>query len=534
MPPHAEDELVPQNAPAEVKRRAAAGPRVPVFDPTLGIPSPASGSGHPPHRIVAIGDSLSHGFQSGAIYNTDLSYPAIIARELGWADEYRYPRYGGPGGLPVNIELVARDLAHRFDAEVDPWEVPLALFRVRQLMDEIEDYWERGAGRTAPVIAAYNHCLAVYGWDLRDALEKTAEACQDRIDAPSDDWLRQVVENNGDRAALRVYPGWSDETRRMTLPQAAAALGEDHDESTDHGIETLIVFLGANNALQTVTSLRVEWSGEHYRDLDAKSAYTVWTPEHFTAELAELAAAVEAISARHVIWCTVPHVTIAPVARGVGRKVTPGSRYFPFYTRPWIDDPSFDPGQDPHITGQEARAVDYAIDMYNDAIQQTVERARGGAEGAPRDWYLLDVAGLLDRLASRRYVTDPNARPAWWTPYPLPPALKALDPPPDSRFLTGDGHGGRATGGLFSLDGVHPTTVGYGLIAQEIVNVMAAAGVEFRHGNGATRAAPVTVDFEWLIRRDTLIRTPPQNLTSGLATMGWLDEAVDWVKRAFG
>ena len=29
-----------------------------------------------------------------------------------------------------------------------------------------------------------------------------------------------------------------------------------------------------------------------------------------------------------------------------------------------------------------------------------------------------------------------------------------------SRFLTADGRGGRATGGLFSLDGVHPTTVG--------------------------------------------------------------------------
>jgi hypothetical protein len=39
---------------------------------------------------------------------------------------------------------------------------------------------------------------------------------------------------------------------------------------------------------------------------------------------------VQQIRARHVIWCTVPHVTIAPVARGVASKVAPGSRYFPY------------------------------------------------------------------------------------------------------------------------------------------------------------------------------------------------------------
>ena len=230
-----------------------------------------------------------------------------------------------------------------------------------------------------------------------------------------------------------------------------------------------------------------------------------------------------------MIWATVPHVTIAPIARGVGRKVGVGSRYFPYYTRPWIDDEGFDPRQDPHITGPQARAVDYAIDAYNDAIQATVERARE----AGRDWYLLEIAGLLDRLAHRRFIEDPNARPPWWTPYPLPPVVQALRPVPDSRFLTGDGEGGRASGGLFSLDGVHPTTVGYGLIAQEIINIMRVAGVEFRHTDGSPRQDPVTVDFNRLIARDTLIKRPPQNLRPGLSTLAWGDEALDWISRIF-
>ena len=47
--------------------------------------------------------------QRGAIYNTDISYPPIIAHELGFSD-FRYPIYRGPGGLPFNIEYVLRDL----------------------------------------------------------------------------------------------------------------------------------------------------------------------------------------------------------------------------------------------------------------------------------------------------------------------------------------------------------------------------------------------------------------------------------------
>jgi hypothetical protein len=103
---------------------------------------------------------------------------------------------------------------------------------------------------------------------------------------------------------------------------------------------------------------------------------------------------------------------------------------------------------------------------------------------------------------------------------------------PDSRFLTSDGQGGRATGGLFSLDGVHPTTVGYGILAQELIQVMRRAGVEFRTPDGAVRPDPVTVDFTRLVRRDTLVTRPPQNLTSTLGILAWADEALDFLPRA--
>ncbi len=385
---------LPSDTPDDVVAAAAGGPRVPQFDPTVGIPVVPPG-GDAPHRLVVIGDSLSQGFQSGAIFNTDLSYPAIIAHQLGRLDQFRFPRYGGPGGLPLNIELLLRTLEERFGPRLDLWEVPLALFAARAFMDQVEDYWERGPGSEAPTFSAINHNLSVYGWDLRDALTKTAQGCEDALHQPHDDLISQIVENNGERAALRVLPRGSDAEKRMTAFDAAAELGKE-------GIETLIVFLGANNALRTVTELRVEWSGNNFRDPDGKREYTVWQPEHFASEYAEVLAAIRKINAQHVILCTVPHVTIAPIAHGLGGKIEIGSRYFPYYARPWVRDTDFDPQRDQHITGAQAWAVDTAIDVYNDGIEQAVANASGGEGLVPLRYCRVARARGLTALRHRR------------------------------------------------------------------------------------------------------------------------------------
>ncbi|WP_344565699.1 hypothetical protein [Streptomyces axinellae] len=519
-------------ATATATRRAEPG--APYTDPTLGIPVRTSWRGEPVNRLVTIGDSLTQGFQSCAVFTTDLSYPAIIAHELGWADRFRHPDYAGCGGLPLNLEFLLRDLEERYGSDFDWWEMAPALFRARRYMDRVEDHWERGPGATPASTTAIHHNLAVFSWDLRDALEKSADVCRAMIGAHKDELVRQLTSNAVERAALRALPTQPPERGALTQLGAAAALGEqtggpeeEREADPDHGIETLIVFLGANNALSSVIELKVAWSGAGYDDLRTKGKFTVWRPEHFAAELDQVAAAVERIRARHVIWCAVPHVTIAPIARGVTTKMESGSRYFPHYTRPWISDHDFDARRDPHITGAQAQSVDEAIDEYNDAMAEVVRSARR----AGRDWYLLDTAGLLDRMASRRFAEDEQARPGWWTPYPLPEELRALDPVPNSRFLLSDGER-RTDGGLFSLDGVHPTTVAYGILAQELITVMRSAGVEFRRPrDGGPRPDPVQVDFARLVRRDTLINHPPGNLRSGLHAIGWADEALDVIKR---
>jgi hypothetical protein len=502
--------------------------RVPEARSDLGIDVQMQGTGTPASRLVAIGDSLTHGFQSGAIYNTDLAYPAIIASELGWSTQFRHPSYPGFGGIPLNIEFLIRDLEGRFGDRLSWWELPSALFRARQQLAEAEHWWDTGPGSITPAMAGISHNLGVYGWDLRDVLSRTAETAQAQDRVP---WQVVPLVRNADAIAARrtLDSARAADGTALTPLQAARALGEQGSvqDGTGNGIETLIVAIGANNALGSVIGLCVRWSGDGYDELAAKGVYDVWRPEHFAAEYALLADEVRQIRARHVIFATVPHVTIVPVARGVKGKVEPGSRYFRYYTRPWISDRDFDPERDPHLTAADARAVDSAIDQYNDTI---VEHVRAGRQEG-RDWRVLDLAGSLDRLAARRYIEDPATRPSWWTEYELPAELRALDPVPDSRFFA-SGPSGRVGGGLFSLDGIHPTTIAYGLMAQEFMNVMVEAGVTFYRPDGVTpRSAPVSIDWRTIIARDSLMSQPPRSLTADVSLIGWLDERLDVLTR---
>ena len=526
-------DMLDSKTPEDVKVCAQA--REPVTDPTLGIAVQVNRQGTPRHRLVTIGDSLTQGFQSGAIFNTKLSYPRIIAREMGW-NQLRYPTYDGPGdGLPLNLEHLARQVENKLGETIDWWEFASFLSFVRNYLDEVEDYWERGAGSFAPdPNGKINHNLAVYGWDLRNTLSCTAQICQRILDEnpPKDDYLRQIVENHNERAAIQVLNTARDVRGNALTPlQAAAALsGAGTVENPDgDGIETLIILIGANNALGSILTFKVNWTAEGYDDMAINDRYTAWRPIHFKAELDQLVAQVKKIRARHVIWGTVPHVTIAPFARGVnkdsdGNKAKPGSRYFPFYTLPWISDDDFDRNKHPKITGQEARAIDSAIDQYNDYITEIVRQGR--TEG--RDWYLFETAGLLDRLASRRYIEDPDARPDWWEKvggqYKLPPELQALSPVPDSRFYN-SGPNGRTSGGLFSLDGIHPTTIGYGIMAQEFIKIMQLAGVKFYESDGKTeRKGTVKVNFKRLIAEDTLISNPPRSLSNAVSLINSIDK----------
>jgi hypothetical protein len=201
-----------------------------------------------------------------------------------------------------------------------------------------------------------------------------------------DTLLGVLPEHDNDIAADSVLALFGSDATQVT---AAAAHG------ADGGIGTLVVALGAKNALDSVVSKKVAWSADGFDRIGAKNGYNVWRPTHFASEYAALVQSLKAVRASRVVLATVPHVTIAPIARGVnpespGQKWRPGSRYFPYYADPWIAEEKFRPDRYRHLTHQQVRAIDSAIDQYNDTIAEAVRRAR--REG--REWLILDLAGF--------------------------------------------------------------------------------------------------------------------------------------------
>jgi hypothetical protein len=519
MPSRPIDPRRPPGTPDEVMITWEA--RRPKLDPTLAIPVAVADHAPCVNRLVTIGDSLTAGFQSGAIYHTDLSWPALVARELGWFSQLRFPTYDGYGGLPLNLEFLLRQLEWQF-GDVGWQESAPALVWVNHYLNKVEQWWEVEAEPGYRPRPGLTHNLGVHGFKLRDASARTLAEVEKALLVRRNQLFRPIPERDIDRAARRML---ANGRRDMAVLDVARALSLEGDP----GIEVLVVALGANHALGSVVQLRYRWTDNRYPD-NPDDGYTVWTPSHFAAEWHEVIRRVEQIQARHVVLATVPHVTIAPIARGVAVGERGASRYFPFYTRPWISDDDFDPDEDPHLTGDQARAIDSAIDQYNTLIVDTVRQAR--LRGA--DWYLFDLCGLLDRLAYKRYLHQPEARPSWWGDvggaYPLPRPLADLDPVPDTRFIQSDGTG-RSAGGLFSLDGVHPTTIAYGICAQEFIKLLETAGVTFFEADGQTpRRGPIDIDFAELMELDSLLRDPPRSLRHTVQVLGWLDDWIDAVR----
>ena len=154
-----------------------------------------------------------------------------------------------------------------------------------------------------------------------------------------------------------------------------------------------------------------------------------------------------------------------------------GEKYFDYYTRFWIEDAKFDLDRDPNLTKNQAKTIDDTIDDYNSIIRDCAN-----SEG----WGIVDICQLLDDIAYRR--NRGNLKRA------LPPPIADLS----TQYFEIHPHGKIKQGGLFGLDGVHPTTAGYGLIAQAYVDAMKQVEPNIRD-----------IDFTELRQLDSLVSSPP-------------------------
>lgn len=459
-------------------------------------------------KLVAIGDSLTQGFQSGAIYRTDWSFPAIIARSMGLTipNDFSIPRFPG-SGLPLNIEQFLRWSRTRLGTEIDlPEWIFQFPFLLAHFMDEVEDLYEGRTNYRPAVYGGFYHNLAVWGFRVVDSFMVDAEYCEKMIDR-EEGWLEDdflgLPAAPMYRTALRVLnPKLREPRKKLTQIGNLKAIGD-----FEGSIENLIIWLGANDCLGTVLDLKLEdMETENVSDNpQERRKFNLTHPNVFQKDFERLVTEIKgAISSKTKVFVgTLPHVTIPPVTQGIPPLK---GKYFAYYGRFFANARNFSPFLQKHLTGEEAEIIDRRIDDFNGTIKNLVQ-----TQG--NNWHLVDIGQVLDSLAIKRneLVGSPERALRDYYARKGIGAHPLLQLSPIPNILRLELHNGqRFSGGLFSLDCVHPSTIGYGIVAEVFLEEMQKVGVQ--------DAEPKRLNWQEIIAQDSLLQAPPQLWESVLKT----------------
>jgi hypothetical protein len=480
-------------------------------------------------KLFTIGDSISQGFMSGAAARTDLSYSTLIAHALK-LQNYQYPDIWKANGLPFNLEYLLRQLEKKYGSNINGFDWVTLLPYIDRMLDEVEDYYEREEGREDnPNIDGkdFYHNVAVQGFDVADAFIVTPKVCREEIARSN------KKKENKDDSLIRSLG------RSLGLPNASfyrtalkvlnPSLNPDYDNYSQlewlshhartEGVENLLLWLGANNALGTVIGLNIKPTpNDHRTDLlrltrEDREQWNLWHPNDFKIEYRELLNRVESSMKNNlckdfnVFIGTIPLVTIAPLAKGVGPATVievdsdyPDEKresiYYKYYTYFFRDERTVLETDRAYLTLSEALYIDDCIRQYNRIIKELVNEINQQYKAiSGRDRYhVVDICKALQDLAFKRN--------AGQVQYRLPEYFKFKYPGVNTKYYHADAQGRLRQGGVFSLDGIHPSAIGQGLIAYEFLKVMKEVGV------GVNFNIDYNLNWDSIFASDTLYQLP--------------------------
>jgi hypothetical protein len=279
---------------------------------------------------------------------------------------------------------------------------------------------------------------------------------------------------------------------------------EKHATEKD-GLENLVLWLGANNALGTVVHLKIKQTPNnpnlrphqvpHVERVKLRK-WNLWHPNDFKADYEELLKRVDGIMQRNkaanwkVFIGNVPLVTIAPLAKGVGETTEVGQKgiYYKYYTYFPFEE-AFAKETGVHLTMQDALHIDDCIRDYNQIIKSCLDDLNKSHQPQVR-YYIVDIAQSLQDIAYKRNNGQPK--------YIFPDYFNFVYPKINTKYYHADANGQLKQGGLFSLDGIHPTAICHGLLAYEFLKVMKTAGV----------VPDVELNWDVIFNNDTLYTKP--------------------------
>jgi hypothetical protein len=491
-------------------------------------------------KLFTIGDSISQGFMSLAAARTDLSYSTLLARKLGLQPELDYRYADWDYGIPLDVEAIMRRLNQRYGSDISGLEWLTVLQTVNDVIDFSEDFYERGAGRADIPYGngkiEYFDNVAVWGFEIADAWQITPKFCRDEIDQNTGPIFNDNYLTGPDspmyRTAIKVLnpslnPKYDDFSQIDWLEKHAKRAG---------GIENTILWLGANNALGTVTTLKINQTPN---DPDRRPAsysaverlnirkWNLWHPDDFAADYGLLLDKVDAIMNANkaqnwnVFIGTIPLVTIAPLAKGVGdpTEIDGKGIYFKYYTYFPFDE-EFAVTTGIHLTMQDALHIDDCIREYNVTIKDRVEKLNNSHGRSC--YHVVDISDALQQMAYKRN----NGQPT----YDFPQFFDFIYPMVNTKYYHADTEGRLKQGGLFTLDGVHPSAIGQGLVAWEFLKVMNGAGITDVAGKAV---ADNFGEDEWkVIFSNDLLYSKPISLMQEIYKKGDLAKhIVSFIKR---
>ncbi|SMO54448.1 hypothetical protein [Fodinibius sediminis] len=453
----------------------------------------------PKHKLAVIGDSLSQGFNNGGIYRTDLNFPALLAECWEPAPSFNQPRFTAQAGIPLNLEMLLRGLSDEYGESIEWDEYLPALSYLYSTLRRVKRYWEgEMKPLNRPKQTSPYHNQSVWGFAMNDAWMVTEHLSRRFIETQPETY--SIFDMLPDHAmyvtaSLVLNPTFNQRFGHSTQVDNIQQLQEDG------GIENLIVTMGHNNIIGAVSDLKFVFStDDDLEDFPSKRDYTVYRPEHFEREYRKLAEKVNAIGAEQIITQTIPYVTIPPVTRGVNADKSRHGHtgYFDYYTRFWIWDEDFNPDKHPHLTKEQAISLDQHVDEYNVIIREIAEEY--GWIVVPLNRYLSGFARR--RLGGKLRIPFPENFVQAMNKHPMTDHL--FEDPKNPKFSTdylriNHDSGKVYKGGIFSLDGIHPTTTGYGLIAHLYKKTMEEHGITFDK----------PLNWNHIISNDTLVTDPP-------------------------
>ena len=451
-------------------------------------------------KLFTIGDSISQELMSGAAARTDLCYSTLIAHNLK-INNYKFPKWA-LDGLPFNIEILFRRLEESYGAEISTLEwFSSMITTIPKYLNEVETYYETGNGaenEKYPSTDEFFHNVSVRGFNVSDSWLITPDYCINEIaKTKTKNGSYTAVDNSFLRTALKVL-------NPQLLPEHNNKSQIDwfKHHCDKEGVDTLMIWLGANNALGTIVDLNIKFTEGKGNETKIQSDlfdFNLWHPADFIEDYRTLLNKIDesienGVNKNTKVFIgTVPLITIAPLAKGVGDTINVKigkenliySKYYTYF--PFDEEYAFKEGINLSFT--QVIHIENCIRKYNEDIINLVNEHN---LKTPNRYHIVDLCGVLNQLAFKRNGSSPK--------YKFPKYFDFKYPIPNTKFYHADVDGTLKQGGIFSLDGVHPTAIAHGIIALEILKVMQEQGV--------IDANPNELDWDAIFYSDDLYTKP--------------------------